>query len=434
MIKIIVNWMRKKRQLSGKGKAPSSSKNAVPAKIIPKQQHGINPDAFNKNAVQAVEKIRRGGYVAYIVGGAVRDLLLGVSPKDFDIATDATPAQVRRLFRNSRIIGRRFRIVHLYFHHDNEAKIMEVSTFRAGDDSVCEESGRVLRDNYFGDAASDAWRRDFCVNALFYNPHTGDILDYVGGYADVSRRRLRVIGKPAVRFRQDPVRVLRALRISAKLNLSMAGVTQRALIKYSPLLVDIASSRLFDEFIKTVKSSACAKIFDEWRRVSAAQFIFPSLTVADNFVQSVVQETDRRFKAGKEISVSFVIAAIFWPSVAAHFLKLMKAGERSVFAMEKSMEYFPAVAMVPKRIVSRIQDLFFLQARMSAMPAKRRAATIIRHPLFKRAVAFAAARQDEGATLMASWWRDYAASDDEARDKMIAKSNPAAKRRSCQTD
>ena len=129
MIKRIVNWMRKKRQLSGKGKAPSSSKNAVPAKIIPKQQHGINPDAFHKNAVQAVEKIRRGGYVAYIVGGAVRDLLLGVSPKDFDIATDATPAQVRRLFRNSRIIGRRFRIVHLYFHHDNEAKIMEVSTF-----------------------------------------------------------------------------------------------------------------------------------------------------------------------------------------------------------------------------------------------------------------------------------------------------------------
>ena len=175
------------------------------------------PRRFNKNAVQAVEKIRRGGYVAYIVGGAVRDLLLGVSPKDFDIATDATPAQVRRLFRNSRIIGRRFRIVHLYFHHDNEAKIMEVSTFRAGDDSVCEESGRVLRDNYFGDAASDAWRRDFCVNALFYNPHTGDILDYVGGYADVSRRRLRVIGKPAVRFRQDPVRVLRALRISQNL-------------------------------------------------------------------------------------------------------------------------------------------------------------------------------------------------------------------------
>ena len=177
-------------------------------KLSPSNNTASTPTLSTKNAVQAVEKIRRGGYVAYIVGGAVRDLLLGVSPKDFDIATDATPAQVRRLFRNSRIIGRRFRIVHLYFHHDNEAKIMEVSTFRAGDDSVCEESGRVLRDNYFGDAASDAWRRDFCVNALFYNPHTGDILDYVGGYADVSRRRLRVIGKPAVRFRQDPVRVL----------------------------------------------------------------------------------------------------------------------------------------------------------------------------------------------------------------------------------
>ena len=340
MIKRIVNWMRKKRQLSGKGKAPSSSKNAVPAKIIPKQQHGINPDAFNKNAVQAVEKFVVGICRLYCRRRGAR-FTVGVSPKDFDIATDATPAQVRRLFRNSRIIGRRFRIVHLYFHHDNEAKIMEVSTFRAGDDSVCEESGRVLRDNYFGDAASDAWRRDFCVNALFYNPHTGDILDYVGGYADVSRRRLRVIGKPAVRFRQDPVRVLRALRISAKLNLSMAGVTQRALIKYSPLLVDIASSRLFDEFIKTVKSSACAKIFDEWRRVSAAQFIFPSLTVADNFVQSVVQETDRRFKAGKEISVSFVIAAIFWPSVAAHFLKLMKAGNGLFLPWKKAWNIFP---------------------------------------------------------------------------------------------
>ena len=236
---------------------------------------------------------------------------------------------------------------------------MEVSTFRAGDDSVCEESGRVLRDNYFGDARQRRLAAGFLRQRFVLQPAHRR---YIGLCRRLCRCQSQAVARnrqPAVRFRQDPVRVLRALRISAKLNLSMAGVTQRALIKYSPLLVDIASSRLFDEFIKTVKSSACAKIFDEWRRVSAAQFIFPSLTVADNFVQSVVQETDRRFKAGKEISVSFVIAAIFWPSVAAHFLKLMKAGERSVFAMEKSMEYFPAVAMVPKRIVSRIQDCFF---------------------------------------------------------------------------
>ena len=170
------------------------------------------------------------GYVAYIVGGAVRDLLLGVSPKDFDIATDATPAQVRRLFRNSRIIGRRFRIVHLYFHHDNEAKIMEVSTFRAGDDSVCEESGRVLRDNYFGDCRQRRLAAGFLRQRFVLQPAHRRYIGLCRRLCRCQSQAVRVIGKPAVRFRQDPVRVLRALRISAKLNLSMAGVTQRALI------------------------------------------------------------------------------------------------------------------------------------------------------------------------------------------------------------
>ena len=409
--------MRKKR-----------SNKKLSAKKISKKQHGINRDDFSKNALEVAEKIRKNKYVAYIVGGAVRDSLLGIKPKDFDIATDATPAQVRRLFSRSRIIGRRFRIVHLYFNKKNKSEIIEVSTFRAGDDDVCEESGRILRDNIFGGAASDAWRRDFCMNALFYDPHSENIVDYVGGYADIRHRRLRVIGEPLVRFRQDPVRILRALRFSAHLGLSLSAVTERALAKNSRLLTDIVSARLFDEFVKTVKSGSCAKIFAEWRRIGAAQFIFTPLAKKNSFAEAVAKEADNRFKQGKEVSISFIIAAFFWKPIYEHFSMLVKEGEHVSSAMEKSLAYLPAVDMVPRKIVGRIQDLYFLQARMSAKPSKRRSSSIIRHPLFKRSVAFAAAQKEEKPQNIAAWWRDYSESDGEIRDKMIAQAVAASEK------
>ena len=233
MIKRIVNWMRKKRQLSGKGKAPSRQKMPCRQKLSPSNNTASTPTLSTKTLYKRWKKFVVGDMSLILSAARCAIYCWALALKILILP----PTQRRRrcvdCFVIPALLGGVFVLCTCIFTTIMKPKIMEVSTFRAGDDSVCEESGRVLRDNYFGDAASDAWRRDFCVNALFYNPHTGDILDYVGGYADVSRRRLRVIGKPAVRFRQDPVRVLRALRISAKLNLSMAGVTQRALIKYS---------------------------------------------------------------------------------------------------------------------------------------------------------------------------------------------------------
>ena len=384
--------------------------------------HGILPAQIDHSAAQAVAHMQQAGHETYIVGGAVRDLLLRITPKDFDIATAATPQEVRRLFRRSRIIGRRFQIVHLHSFRNGRRHTIEVTTFRGDGGEVCDQRGRIVTDNSFGDAAEDAVRRDFSCNALLYDPASGDIIDYVGGYEDIRRRRLRIIGAPAVRFQQDPVRILRGLRLEGKLGLVLNQATRRELAKNAALLADISSSRLFDEVVKVINSGAANDIMHRFVACGAARQILPAVGENEEFVQAVLQDTDRRWREDRDISLSFVIGGLFWPPVAACWHELRAAGVSPVVAMEEAAAAadFSKNAIVPRRIVARVMDLYFLSARMETRVSWRRAASIMRNPLFVRALAFAELRRDASASATVQWWRAYQQADDAARKAILA--------------
>lgn len=389
-------------------------------KRIDESRHGILRSQIDSHAADAVRRLQEAGFETYIVGGAVRDLLLGIAPKDFDISTAATPREVRKLFRNSRVIGRRFQIVHLYRGRGRWRDYIEVTTFRAdGADVVRNESGRILHDNTFGNAAEDAMRRDFTCNALFYNPADGRITDYLGGCEDIKRRRLAVIGSPSARFRQDPVRMLRALRMECKLGLVPDRATLRALRDHAGLLADIAPSRLFDETVKMLNSGASAEIFRRCSECGVAKYALPAAAESD-FARAVLQKTDERRAAQKEVSLSFITAALFWQQLAEEWHKLRDAGAPPVRAMEQAVSAatFSENRIVPRRILARATDLYFLQARFESRRGLRRAGAVLRHPLFPRAVAFAAMRTDSGGAEAAKWWGDYARAGSAARKKM----------------
>ena len=391
--------------------------------VVSAQKLGVEAEQVSVNAVVAIEKLQKHDFTAYIVGGGIRDFLLGVHPKDFDIATDATPEQVRALFgRQSRIIGRRFRIVHLYFNSRKTGReILEVSTFRA-------EGGD---NDKYGNAREDANRRDFTINAIFYDPCKGEVIDYVGGVAAIKKQRLVMIGDPKKRLMEDPVRILRALRLSQKLGLAVDSDIKKWIPKYAPLIADIPYSRLFDELIKVLKSGASARILKQWQHYSIASHIMPILVGDNSFFFSALAENDRRLAENRDTSVSFVVAALFWPSIAEHWHIRRASGERPYGAMEKAMvsAAFSKNRIIPQRLTARIKDLLFLQARMEEPPTKRRAAKICDNPIFDRALAFAAMRQDAGAAQTASWWSQYVRGDKNEQERMLATLPPPPSRR-----
>ncbi|MFM7121978.1 MAG: polynucleotide adenylyltransferase PcnB, partial [Fluviibacter sp.] len=282
--------------------------------IIPVKTHGITRDMLSRGAERVCDDLERAGYRAYVVGGAVRDLLLGRDPKDFDIATNATPEQVRRCCRRSRIIGRRFQIVHVMVGQE----LIEVTTFRAlhEDASATDEHGRVLRDNTFGTQSDDAARRDFTVNALYYDPYDETIHDYHHGYADLKQRTLRMIGKPEVRYREDPVRMLRAVRLGAKLGLDLDPATRKPIRELADLLDNVPPARLFDEMLKLLTCGDALACLKRLRAEGLHHGVLPLLDVileqplGERFVEQALTNTDQRIREGKSISPGFLFAAL----------------------------------------------------------------------------------------------------------------------------
>jgi len=318
------------------GQAPGSKKPPLGKRqLVPARVHGIDPSLVDERALNVVSTLQERGYEAYIVGGAVRDLLLGLRPKDFDVATNATPEQVKALFRRAFIIGRRFRIVHVVYGRGREHEVIEVSTFRAYLDAAdaaqvsgnertskraladvkhaVDASGRVLRDNVWGPQDEDAARRDFSVNAMYYNPRTGEVVDYHGGIQDAKKRQLRMIGDAATRYREDPVRIIRAVRFSAKLSalgFKLEAKTAAPLKKMVGLLADVPQSRLFDEMLKLLQTGHALASIAQLRSLGLAKGIYPLLDVVvergdDPFVQAALQDTDRRVGEGKPVAPSF---------------------------------------------------------------------------------------------------------------------------------
>ncbi|MFB3100627.1 MAG: polynucleotide adenylyltransferase PcnB, partial [Gammaproteobacteria bacterium] len=289
--------------------------------IIPRSEHGVSRSDISENALKVLYRLKNSGYQAYLVGGGVRDILIGLKPKDFDVATDAHPEQVRELFRNCRLIGRRFRLAHVHFGRE----IIEVSTFRASHNDAVngeghEEDGRIIRDNVYGKLDDDVWRRDFTVNALYYNIEDYSIVDYIGGLEDVQNKQLRLIGIPEDRYREDPVRMLRAIRFAIKLDFSIHPVSEQPIRKLAPLLEEIPEARLFEEFLKLFMSGQSEKTYHQLREYGLFAFLFPQteefLNRGDEFIHkllsSAFRNTDTRLAEDKPVTPAFLLAALLW--------------------------------------------------------------------------------------------------------------------------
>jgi poly(A) polymerase len=457
MIKKFIN-----RLLGKEDKPQAAAAPAVPAiplgrrVEVPVADHGIDPKLLDDNAVRVVRTLKDAGHEAYIVGGAVRDLLVGLRPKDFDVATNATPEQVKALFRRAFIIGRRFRLVHVVFGRGREHEVIEVSTFRAYLDSsaadqvtgnektskaqisdkahVVDAAGRVLRDNVWGPQIEDAARRDFTVNAMYYDPVTQTVVDYHGGLADVRARVLRMIGDPATRYREDPVRIVRVVRFAAKLGFALEPATQAPVREMSALLANVPASRLFDEMIKLLQTGHALRSVDELRKQGLDKGVFPILDAVlhperphplrQKFVDLALADTDRRVEEGRAVAPSFMLACMLWHDVQGRWAQLRDAGEPPFPALQQAIDavFDARIGDISGRgkLGADMREIWQMQPRFERRTASS-AASLASQPRFRAGYDFLRLRADVGEidTDLADWWEDYHLGSDEERDALV---------------
>lgn len=400
------------------------------ASIIPEQRHGIHPDHISGSARKVVERLQEAGYLAYIVGGSIRDLVLGQHPKDFDVATDATPEQVSAVFRNARLIGRRFRLAHVRFGRE----IIEVATFRGGGEGEEDEhreleQGRLVRDNVWGSEAEDARRRDFTVNALMYDPESATIRDYVGGYDDLLKRRLRLIGDPLTRYREDPVRLLRAVRFKVKLDLEIDPPTAGPIPEMAGLLHDIPPARLFDEIIKLFMGGRAWPTFQALVRFRLWEPLFPDLfddpSNPPALVEQALRNTDQRVAEGLPVTPAFLFAAFLWRRAEQRAEALMADGdlppvEALAAAGEEAFSAQAERVAIHRRFSSMAKEIWCLQPRFEKRRGKR-ALRLMGERRFRAAYDFLLLRAIENPELqeLADWWTTIQEVDGDERWQMV---------------
>lgn len=410
--------------------------------IIPRSEHGISRSNIDEPALKVLYRLHKAGYQACLVGGAVRDLMLGRHPKDFDVATDATPEEVSKLFRNCRLIGRRFRLAHIHFGR----QIIEVATFRAPHGELHEEhhdeSGRILRDNVYGEIHDDVWRRDFTANALYYNIADFSIIDYVGGADDIANRRLRLIGDQETRYREDPVRMLRAIRFAAKLDFSIDENCKQAILELGPLLAEIPSARLFEEVLKLFHSGHAEESFRTLQEYGLLEYLFPDAIEAlqdeatAEFVRLAMQSTDDRVKLDKPVTPAFLFAALLWMPVKKQTEANVEAGMPYAVALQKAATKLISRQVrhvsIPKRFTTTMRDIWALQSRFRHH-AGRRAYGVLNHPKFRAAYDFLCLRANAGEIEVddCRWWTELQEKNPEQQKKILsAQKHPPRKRRS----
>ena len=409
------------------------------AQVIPFELHGVSRDQISYGARKVTDGLQAAGYQAYVVGGAVRDLLLNRTPKDFDVTTDATPEEVRRVFRRSRIIGRRFRLVHVMFGEE----VVEASTFRSmieAEDAQTDEHGRLLRDNQFGDQEQDAARRDFTANALFYDPSTQEIHDYHHGYADTRKHLLRMIGDPAVRYREDPVRMLRAVRLSAKLEMRIDAVTVAPIAKMKDLLDNVPQSRLLDEVLKMLLSGHSVECIQQLRKMNLHHGLLPLLDVileqpmGEKFVMLALRNTDERIGQDKTVSPAFLFAALLWHEVLAAWKLRQKQGERPVGAMHAAMDEVlgkqKARLAIPHRHDAVMKEIWLMQLRLEQR-AGQRPFRLLEQPRFRAGFDFLLLRCASGEVNdeLGLWWDEFQNVSAERRAEMLQPEQAGDKKR-----
>ncbi len=434
MLSRIRNLFRPQVTAADDGGAPSP-------RVVPRGEHGITPSRISPAARRVLEGLHEAGFRACLVGGGVRDLLLGREPKDFDVTTDATPEQVRKLFRSARIIGRRFRIVHVRFGRE----IVEVATFRANDpDAVnTDADGRIISDNVYGTIETDALRRDFTVNALYYDHADGSVLDFAGGMADLEAGRLRLIGDPDVRFREDPVRMLRAVRFAAKLGFVIEPAVQEAIFRQAPMLEGIAPARLFEEVLKMFHAGYAVETFEQLRHYGLFRYLFPMTDALleeeeqgfpHMFAIRALENTDRRINAGKPVTPAFLFAVLLWEPLRARAQALQEEGLPEAQALQAAASEVIAEQSrhisIPRRFSLPMREIWLLQARLRQTRGKRPFRTL-EQPRFRAAYDFLCLRAQAGEQELeplCQWWTRFQEVDEAERERMTRGAGGGRKR------
>lgn len=402
--------------------------------IIPKEENGIDLEKVSPFAVSVCRRLQEAGHKAFIVGGAVRDLLIGHHPKDFDVATDATPEQIKKITRRAIIIGRRFRLVHV----SKGAETIEVSTFRGLNQNGVEKdiNGRVIDDNVFGEQHEDAARRDFTVNAMYYDPISGDLYDYHNGVLDIRKKRLRMIGDPETRYQEDPVRILRAVRIAAKLGFSIDPKTASPMERMQIFLAGVPEARLSDEFLKMLMSgasTACVELMNKYGlSIDLPMYAVLQKNFDTAFVRKALERCDARVEQGKSISSSFIYAVLLWAEMKAVLQTLgddLTPGQRYVAAGDIVCDG-PSLRGIQRRYVSDMREIWFLQPKFERRTG-RSPRKLLDHPRFRAAYDFLLLRASCGEVPheLADWWTAYEAAPEDEKGLMVQEQEQLARQR-----
>lgn len=379
----------------------------------------LSTDNLDRHAVSITHRLAKAGFEAYLVGGCVRDLLLGLHPKDFDVSTNAEPEQIQALFKNCRLIGRRFRLAHIHFGRH----IIEVATFRAphtkeDESSRAHKDGRLLRDNVYGSLQEDAWRRDFTVNALYLDPQNSTVIDYVGGIEDHQKKVLTLMGNPVTRFKEDPVRLIRAVRFKAKLGFTIDPKTEAPMQKLAPLLKDIPSARLYDEVLKLFLNTEANQVFDTLRQYGLFKALFPqtdsclhdaSETEPLALIKQAMKNTESRLKNNQRITPYFLLATLLWEPVrrlSEKYAPNLNSETQALHAAanEVVLQQVSRIA-IPRRITTPMREVWTLQPRFHKQVGVR-CLRFLEHPRFRAAYDFMLLRAQHGEvdSSIADWW------------------------------
>ncbi|RRJ82250.1 polynucleotide adenylyltransferase PcnB [Aestuariirhabdus litorea] len=404
---------------------PSPSGIAMPTQtLIPRDHHTVSRKRISDNALKVLRRLQEGGFDAFLVGGCIRDILLGHHPKDFDVATNATPEQVRGLFRNSRLIGRRFKLVHVQFGRE----IIEVATFRADhsaatgrkDKSRVADSGRILRDNVYGTIEQDAIRRDFTMNALYYTSEDFSIRDFTDGLRDIKQRKIRLIGDPTTRYQEDPVRMLRAVRFAAKLDFTIEKQTAAPIRPLAHLLGEVPAARMFDEILKLLQAGRGHRTFTLMQEYHLLEPLFPATHRAlteDSFyqrmIESALHNTDERLRQRKPVTPAFLFAALLWGPLQACRKEIEAQGIPPIPALQQAIQVVinnqSNHTTIPKRFGIPMREIWELQDRLPRRQGKR-AEQLMEHPRFRAAYDFMLLRCEAGESELkelCDWWTHY---------------------------
>ena len=387
----------------------------------------INNKKINKFAISIIEDLRKNNFQAYLVGGCVRDLLCGIEPKDFDIATNATPNEIKKIFKASRIIGKRFKLVHIY----NRSDLIEVATFRSGDDRtndgslITDQSGKILRDNIWGTLEQDTFRRDFTINALYYCPITKKIEDHNNGIKHIHEKIIVSIGDPKKRFEEDPVRSLRAIRFSNKLQFKIDKSIKEAIYEKGHLLSNISNARLFDEFCKIFLNGMAEKNFNKLSSFGLNKYLILTSPEKNEFTSRLIIEalrnTDNRLKNNQSVTPGFLMAAVLWPEILEKSMKKGAINLRKFFrSMDQVLRKQQQITAIPRKFHGYIKDIWVLQLKLHSRIGKQPYKTL-KHPRFRAAYDFLLLREKAASNkkYLGDWWTDFQKNDDSIKKSLI---------------